>query len=336
LCAAENIWAQKLNDSSYAAVRNEYVIDKTEKLVVSLFNRNPNNGIEFNGASKVKLFPNDPNSIGIRFQHKWLGIGIGYSPRQAQLANRGNTSSLDLHLFCYGKKLNIDAYFMQYSGYYIENVKLPDAKTKEFKYHLLPELQTTNIGAGGFYLFNHKKFSLRSNFLFNEIQKRSAGSFVIKSSVNFFRIHNPVHIIPDEIVGASATERLRAGDFYSFSFLPGYYHSFVWRKKFYFTLGTSVGPMLQLQDVTLEDAKQFKRTQLAARGSSRAALGYNSNKFFMGIVAYNDIYNYNLGKELRLNFVISEARVLIGYRFEVPRFFQPVSNQMNRLPIKYR
>ena len=94
--------------------------------------------------------------------------------------------------------------------------------------------------------------------------------------------------------------------------------------------------MLQLQDVTLEDAKQFKRTQLAARGSSRAALGYNSNKFFMGIVAYNDIYNYNLGKELRLNFVISEARVLIGYRFEVPRFFQPVSNQMNRLPIKYR
>ena len=45
----------------------------------------------------------------------------------------------------------------------------------------------------------------------------------------------------------------------------------------------------------------------------------------------NDTYNYQLAPKVELNTQLSEARIIIGYRFNKSGFVQKISNQMDNI-----
>lgn len=89
-------------DSIYHDIRAKYIDEKRSEVALSVFFRTPDNSISLQSRYNLLYKPNDPSAIGIRFQHKWLGLSIAYSPKRLQNKNKGNTSELDLHCFAYG------------------------------------------------------------------------------------------------------------------------------------------------------------------------------------------------------------------------------------------
>lgn len=291
-------------------------------LGVSLFNRNPNNQITINGINNVTYNPNDANTQGIRFQHKWLGIAFGYSPKQLQDGRRGTTEEMDLHLFMYGRRNYIDAYYIGYTGFYIENYKQNDSLNKNYNsFPLLPNMNANGFGVNYFYVFNHKKYSLRSSYLMNEIQRKSAGSFILGISVNSLGISNPINETPQLLAQTLPEEKLLKGRFYGASVLPGYAHTFVY-KKIFFTIAPTLGFVTQHQNFTNADNRTRVRNTLALRSIGRIALGYNSNRFYAALTGVNDSYNYQLAPKVQLHTQLSEARVVVGYRFNTTSLFK--------------
>ena len=68
----------------------------------------------------------------------------------------------------------------------------------------------------------------------NEIQRRSAGSFILGISVNALGIINPVNELPQLMLQSLPEEMLARGEFYGGSILPGYAHTFILRKLFFY------------------------------------------------------------------------------------------------------
>lgn len=318
-------------DSLYYATRSKFITDKTGELGVSIFNRNPDNQITISGVHATTYNPNDANTQGIRLQHKWLGIAFGYSPKSIQDKSRGSTQGLDFHVFMYGKRNYFDAYYLGYTGFYIENYRRNDNLKNNFSsFPLLPNMQVNGIGLNYFYVFNHKKYSLRSSYLLNEIQKRSAGSFILGFSVNALGIVNPLNDLPQLMIQSLPEEMLVSGKFYGGSILPGYAHTFILRKLF-FTIAPSLGFVAQHQNFTNADDKTRNRNTLAFRSIGRIALGYNSNRFYAALTGVNDTYNYQLAPKVQMQTQISEARLIVGYRFKTKGITRKISAQMDKI-----
>lgn len=306
-----------------------YITDKSSFINVSVFNRNPNNLINLESKFNLTFKPNDVFNQGIKIQHKWFGLGIGFSPKKLQEDKKGSTDELDLHLYIYSKRQYLDAYFISYKGFYLENFRQNDSLKKHYtSFPLLPDLSLTTAGLTYLHLFNHKKFSLRASFTQNEIQKKSAGSFVLGSSLNYMRMENSGNIIPKELRAvALADQQFIKVSFYDISVLPGYAHTFVY-KRFYFTLVPMLGLALQYQDFSTVDKRNPARFSNGFRSLSKVSIGYNSDRFFCALTGTNDTYNYMLVPEVRLRTQISEARVIIGYRFTPKGLLKKLSDHM--------
>ncbi len=318
------------NDSTYLSIRQKYITDKTDKLSISIFNRNPNNQIEILGRNNIVYNPNDANTQGVRIQHKWLGFSIGYTSERLQQSNKGKTNEIDIQLYGYGKKRFIDLYYVGYKGFYIENYRQNDSlKTTYHTFPLLPDMQNTRAGLNYLHVLNHKKFSLQSSFLHNEIQRKSAGSLILGASVNYMNFYNP-HYNINLLGNTHPEEYLNKGHFYGVSLLAGYGHTFVY-KKMYLTLVPIIGVVAQQQNITFETSgTQNTSRQIGLRSIGRVSIGYNSERFFAAITGINDTYNQQLSSKVVLRNQLSEARIIIGYRFNTKGVFKKFSNLMDK------
>lgn len=329
--------AQSKTDTAYYKIRNSYIEDKTNMINVSSFIRNPNNAVQYNSSYMLELNPNDPNQLGIRLQHKWLGIELAFSPRSTQLKNRGNTDYFGLHLFSYGRKMAFDVYYLSYTGYHLTNYKAFDTLKSAGVFPTYPSMNTNNWGGSFTYIFNHKKFSLRSSYFSNEIQKKSAGSFTVNIAYNNFSFSNPGSIVPSEVQKLfNPSAVISMGRFKSVSLIPAYNHTLVAWKRFFFTIGLGVGPMVQfisLSKMTTED-DEFT-TGISVRGNGRIAFGYNGKRFYITAAGASDNFNYNMGQERKISSLISESRITVGFRLGASGILKKVSELLDYIPIRY-
>lgn len=321
--------------STYKDLRAVYIQDETHLLGISLFTRNRVNRLELRGANNLDYNPNDVTAAGIRFQHKWLGVALTYSPTFMQAEEKGITKEIDLRLFVYGRKHNIDAYYINYQGFYIANYRSNAVlRTAYQQYPLLPDLEMEGAGINYSYVLNHQKYSLRSTYLHNEIQKKSAGSFLLGGSVNYLLLHNPVSIVPSELDSFSRPdERITNAAFYVASLMPGYAHTFVYR-KLYITFAPMIGLALQFHHLNAKSGVgPVDRFSSSIRTLARFGVGYNSDKMYMGIAAFTDSYNYRLAPQVLLDMSTSDVRLILGYRFVPKGLLKRLSGKMDKIPI---
>jgi hypothetical protein len=145
-------------------------------------------------------------------------------------------------------------------------------------------METFSIGIAGYWIYTSKKFSIRAAFFQNERQKKSAGSLVVRPGFLFYRISSDHGIIPAEIrdeYHIPATNLISSGEFYSLGLSPGYAYSFVFLKDFYLTAAVFPGFALQMYSFSNE-VKTFSNSEFTFQLSGRFAVGYNSDKWFMG------------------------------------------------------
>lgn len=316
--------------------REYYVEDFTSKVNISPFAFKSSNMFTLQGKGRLDYEPNDYLSLGIRFMHKWLGFAYSYAPKNLQERLKGTTTYTNFQLNSYGKKMGFDIYYLGYSGYYISNTRqLEELRTLVPKNEFIkrPDIATISIGTNIYYIYNHKKYSYRSTFVQNEIQKHSAGSFMLSASFSYYNISADSSIVPAAFVNVENEARLRRGDFYSLCFMPGYGHTFVISNGFFITLSLFGGLNIQQQHYFVDiSSKQFDKAAFIPRVMGRGGIGYNSKKFYCGIMSIGDDYVVPLSKGEKLTYLVGSASFYLGFRFNVPKSMQKYSNKLDAVP----
>lgn len=319
----------------YKKLRDSYIIDLTYKINVTPFILGSGNGFELRSNQNIRVRPNEIGSFGLRISHRWLSGAIAFGVKNVKSEERGTTDFFNINVNTYRQKWGFDGYIHSYKGQYITNDEI--AKLPQFintnTYPVLPDVSTLYIGTSAYYVSNHKKFSYRASFMSNELQKKSAGSFLFMISYSFFKLRSDSGFVPADIQASiPLSSQIVDGKFNSFSIMPGYAYTLVFAKKCFFTLAPSVGLMTQFQNYTTNGTTEKGKTDgrvIYPRAMARAALGYNASKWYCGISAIVDNYIIRLPQKDLLIYNIGNANVYFGYRFNVPKKFRKFSKTIN-------
>jgi hypothetical protein len=317
------------------------VVDLTDQINITPFILRQSNGFRIGGLNNNKTInysPNDGVSLGVRFHHKWLGLALAYSPRKLQDADIGQSDFINILLNSYGKKVGFDLYYLTYNGYLIENFreleKIPasndDSRKNPLRFRY--DLHTLNTGANVYYIFNSRKYSYRSTFLQNEWQQKTAGSFMLTFSLNYYELKGDSSILPLRYdLKAGEENQLVNGRFLSFAFLPGYSFTLVAFKHLFLTLSPSIGVMVQQQYYTTQTGETIDRVPIILRTLGRSGVGYNSRYFYAGLTSVTDVYNIPLASKVRLENLINNFTIYAGFRLNVPKPLKKYSDWLGKL-----
>jgi len=327
-----------LNYQNNRDVRNEYVKNLNGLLNVSPFIYAASNRFVFaGGGKKIDYSPNEAPSIGIKLQHKWLGVSFMWGPKNIQEEKKGTSTYYSFNLNSYGKTNGFDIYYTTNKGYYVDNKKVLQDLGINAPAIIRSDLHTIGAGLNAYYIFNHKKYSYRSTFIQNEIQKKSAGSFLTTVSCSYYSMGADSSVVLNIYHREVSREsQIMSGTFYSAGLMPGYAHTFVILKKFYATISISWGPLFQIQNYTIKDSiieQDISRKIWITRGLIRAGIGYNSEKFYAGFSGVGDNYHIPLGTGNQLQYSVGNVQLFLGFRFVMPKKARFVSDWMDKVPL---
>lgn len=271
---------------------------------------------------KIILEPNGNTSISVGFHYKWIGLGVNISPGFMNQDNDiyGNTESLDLQLNLYARKFVVDAYMQYYQGFYQKN---PDdfMHWTNDNYPLRSDLESFSFGLSGYYFTNHKKFSYKAAFTRNQIQKRSAGSFIAGAFINGNVASAPGSFIPNELPDSLNSYFTMDGYITtSLGLACGYTHTFV-VKRFFFNATLVPGLGMRNAEFLLNNTSAKEDATISASVNLRAAIGYEGKNIYAGLtlVSSADTYSY---ESVDISSSSGNIRLFIGKRFNVTNLYK--------------
>ncbi len=302
------------------------VIDFTDKLNIYTGLIGKFHSIELDNPDinkKLKYEPNGNTSIMVGFNYKWLGLGINFSPGFLNMDDEiyGESDRFDTQLNIYTKSFGIDAYLQYYKGFYLKNPDNFIDWQNDF-YPLRPDLETLSFGLSGYYFFNNKKFSYKAAFNRTQIQKKSAGSFILGTYLNANIVNSHGGFIPTELPDSLL-------DFYnidayvtsSVGVSCGYTYTLVFLKNFF--INASLVPGFGYRSATFQTYDNDTKINGSITGSlnARVALGYEGKHMYSGLtlVSFVDSYDY---ESISISSSTGNIRFFIGKRFGVNNLFK--------------
>ncbi len=304
-----------------------YIRDISDRLSVRLYGVSKFSNFDIKDNDSVKSVSYAPNSnlnLGFAVYYKWFGLGLAFDFPFINDDNHkyGETRRLDVQTNIYTRSLTIDFHYQKYEGFYIENPQdyIPEWDP-ELPYPQRPDINSFNLGGSCIYAFKHRKFSNRAAFVQTDLQRKSAGSFLLGGYFSLFRVEGDSSFIPYQIIDQCNPD-LTFNDLqvYGIGIAGGYSHTFVMWKRLYFSLTLTPGIAIQNYNVKYpEDIPEKHGSFVAGRFAARIALIYNTERLYAGFTAIDDIFSGNTGKEQQnsLNYQVGVFRFFYGMRFNV-------------------
>jgi hypothetical protein len=268
-----------------------------------------------NAKNKVSFRPNNTSTFGLGFYVFDVGFEVTFAVPlgEQQKLIYGESKARDLQINVLTKSWGIDVYRQKYSGFYKDDyrVKIP----KKTPYPQRPDIVTRNFGVSGFYVLNHREFSLRSSYNYAERQLRKRGSVILYGTLNSFKADADSAILsPSTRIGFGEGADFEDIRYTTLSVAPGYSYNLV-VKKFFVNGTLTFGPAHHWVYYQKEDATDRYDVSFNATYSLRLALGYSNDRVFggIGLVAQGRVVKF---EDIRFENASNTLRVLVGYRFE--------------------
>ncbi len=279
--------------------------------------------IELNNTEinkKLIYEPNGKTSVNLGFSYKWLGLGVSFSPEFMNKDNEiyGETESFDAQFNIYSRAIGVDAYLQYYKGFYLKNPgKFVDWQNDAFP--MSPDLKSYSFGLSAYYFFNNKRFSYKAAFTRNQIQKKSAGAFILGAYISANVASTPEGFIPQELPDSLST--YYGVDAYTTSSTGvsfGYTYTLVFLKRFF--INATLVPGIGYRNAEFWDngISTKQEGNLTIILTARAALGYEGKHLYAGItlVSASNSYNY---ESVAISSSTGNIRLFIGNRFNVKK-----------------
>jgi hypothetical protein len=265
---------------------------------------------------KLKYEPNGQFNMGMGFNYKWMGIGlaVGIPFLNKDNAVYGETKRLDLQLNLYSRFFGINTYYQKYQGFYLSN---PDdfLAWNQRNYPLLGNMECTSMGISAFYWLNNKKFSYKAAYVRNEVQKKSAGGFVLGLFVDADVLYSPSGFIPSELPDSlSKTIDFKGYSTFIAGISLGYAYTLVLFKKSF--INFSVLPGIGYRNLTIWYVISDDKTDPDIAGclKARFSLGYEGKHFYLGGSAAAGLESFKY-EEVNISSTSGQIRFYIGKRF---------------------
>lgn len=306
-----------------------FIKDLSDKLSVRLYGVNKISSfgiIDSDSNLNIQYAPNSSLNLGIGVNYKWFGLGFAFNLPIINNDNDryGETKKIDLLTNIFTRSLAMDLYMQIYQGFYIEN---PDSYMPDWDFGLpypsRSDIITASAGGSCIYAFNHKKYSPRAAFIQTDIQKKSAGSFLLGGYFSLFSVSGDSSFIPFEIINKCSPDLcFNLASVTGLGVTGGYTHTFVMWKKLYLSLTLVPGVGYQEYEISYPSEPETKEgSYVSGRLSARAALVYNTERSYAGITAIDDNFTGNTGKEYpnSLSYRVGVVRFFYGRRFTINR-----------------
>lgn len=269
----------------------------------------------------VTFNPNNDFKFGAGFYLFDVSFEVSFSVPIAvrDEAIYGKSKSTDLQINALTKSVGLDLYYQKYSGFYKddEGVKIPPGVS----YPLRPDIITRNFGLSAFYVWNNKKFSIRSSYNYADRQIKSAGSIILYGTINSFNLSADSAIMSTarqgELGVGSDFSHLR---YTTFSLAPGYSYNLVLKRVF--VNGTfAIGPAHHWIYYQAETGKGHHDIVFNSTYTLRLAAGYSGNRFFTGagLALQSRVVKF---ENMRFENSTSVFRLVVGYRFREKGFLK--------------
>lgn len=300
----ENNWIEKMG--------GQLAID------VSFNNSFKTFGIE-TATNKILLYPNTPNNLRLNVNYDFISVGVQWSPDflpgNGDNDLKGTTKSLQLGATLVFKHWFSEVLYSKVSGYYLKNTADFNMNwTNGDPFTQFPNLNYTGISISAGYIHN-SKFSLRSLTTQTERQLKNAGSFMPVFNADYY-------VINDQ----SNAESTQKTNNIELSIGPGYAYTFVFKERFYTSLGLfgSIGYLnTKLTTRTLSRNVITNQDNFILRGDGKAGIGYNGSQFYTGL--YTTISGTRFRQE-NTSVMNTETRwfyhLFIGFRLDAPKFLK--------------
>ena len=271
--------------------------------------------------------PNTTLNLGIGATVKGFTLNLAYgfnflNPDEG----KGKTRYLDLQSYTYTRHSVIDFYGQFYNGLYLENT--PDILPGwEDPFYVRADMRLRLFGLSYLHLFNGDKFTYAAPFVHNEVQKRSAGSFMLGGEVALVYADGDSTLISSLVDDSLFTPLRGINEVSFFDFGPkgGYSHSFIFAKHMFITLSLSlrlgIGPTRYVYD----DGEVEAEWLVNPSATARFGFGYNSPEWYLGLTAVQSSFT-NAVSELQNGMVFGVGNVRLNY---VKRF--PMGPKLKRV-----
>ncbi len=267
-------------------------------------------------SATMEYKPNETGRFGIAAFYSWFGLGLSFGTKLFRKNSDvyGTTKSYDFRVNAYGKFMAIEGYLQYYQGFYM------NYKSSAYKEtFIIPGMDMVAFGIDGTYIYNYGKFSIRASYTQNERQKKSAGSLIVKPTFRYYWVNSDTGIIPEKILDIYSLkqENILSGNFYTLGLGPGYIYTFVFGKDFYITAcGQMDMNWSSYNYSTTEDS--YQKTGFSFPFSIRAAVGYNSDVWFIGGSFLSTIYYFQPGQRVQddFHYHLTQIRFWVGTRFD--------------------
>lgn len=267
---------------------------------------------------RLKFEPNGQTNLGLGFNYKWMGIGVAVSMPFINKDNDkyGETKRFDLQLNLFSRFMGVSAYYQNYHGFYLSNPN-DFFKWENNYYPLLGDVQSASVGASVFYFFNNKKFSYKAAFVRNEVQKKSAGGFILGAYFDLDVITAPSGFIPEELPDSL----VQIFDFNGYStFVTGVSFGYAYTLKMFrkMFINLSLVPGIGYRNLSIWYISSITETKPSFTGSvnARMSLGYEGKRLYWGMTGIVNTESFKY-ESVDISSNNGQIRFYFGKRFNL-------------------
>ena len=264
--------------------------------------------------TSIRYRPDRRLNLGIGASYKWFALDITFNVGISEKSDFKNDKFFDFQGTIFSSKHIIMAAYQYYYGYQMTSITGVPVGVGQLD-QIRSDLRTVFFSLQYLFAFNYKKFSLKAPFIQNELQKKSAGSFLLSAGFNNYTMDADSSVVPDELKSHFEEKmHLTSLNTSSLSIGGGYIFTFVYHTHFYLTLGGLLNMNITLSDYSIQYRERLK-TKLTLGASLLGAIGYNSTRFFGGITLMADSYRIKIDNKLSATNGLGKAKIFFGYRF---------------------
>jgi hypothetical protein len=262
----------------------------------------------------VRYQPESKLSAGVGITYKWFSVDITFKvgiPGE----DVESSKAFDFQGRVFGLKQYAGLIYKYYFGYDVNKIhnlinQVPDSLIQR------EDIRSSYVSLEYMYAFNYGKFSFKAPFFYNEIQKKSAGSFIGGASFVSYALDGDQPILPEE-VWTEFNPKLTFNSLYlaSLSLQFGYMYTLVVGNNFYLTLGLIPGIALSGGDYQVENRESMGLFP-SANIRTMNSMGYNARRIYVGLQFEGDIFSARIDKKANVGIDHAKGRIFIGYRFK--------------------
>lgn len=283
-------------------------------LNATLSNSDSKNRIEYKTETATRL--------GMSFDYRWFAFELFTRLPVDNNSNRGQTKNSGVYGRINKSRFWANVIYQKFSGFYWSN---PDPQSRrslrEGSYPLREDMKNNLLQVNAFYIFRPNRFSNPASQGENERQKKSGGSFFAGLGFYSNNISGDSSLVPStrnpEFANIRNVKRIRS---WLASANVGYAHCFVIRSKWYASLYFSPGlARFTALSFSEDQNREVTRGKWTLRLETRVALGYNSDRYFGGILLSSFLNNQTVDRGLDYSYSFQTFRVFFGRRFTLNR-----------------